>query len=37
MKLTLAPLQSVIEVLDDELANADQQFEALVGSDPVVK
>jgi transposase len=37
MKLTLAPLRSVIEILDDELANADQQFEALVGSDPLVK
>jgi transposase len=37
MKLTLAPLQSVIEILDDELANADQQFEGLVASDPVVK
>lgn len=37
MKITLSPLRSVIEVLDDELENADQQFESLVESDPVVK
>ena len=37
MKTTLLPLRSVIEVLDDELAKADQQFQALVTADPVVK
>jgi transposase len=37
MKTTLSPLRSVIEVLDDELAEADAQFEALVESDPMVK
>jgi len=37
MQMTLSPLRSVIEMLNDELATADQQFEALVDSDPVVK
>jgi transposase len=37
MQMTLSPLRSVIEVLDDELATADEQFGALVDSDPVVK
>jgi transposase len=37
MKTTLLPLRSVIEVLDDELASADQQFAALVANDAVVK
>jgi transposase len=37
MKTTLSPLRSVIEILDDELANADAQFEALVVADPIVK
>src|SRR5262245_36585309 len=37
MKATLSPLRSVIEILDDELVNADEQFEALVAADPMVK
>src|SRR5262245_34034587 len=37
MKATLSPLRSVIEILDDELASADEQFAALVGTDPIVK
>ncbi len=37
MKTTLSPLRSLIDVVDDELANADQQFEALVAADPIVK
>jgi len=37
MKATLSPLRSVIEVVNDELADADAQFEALVESDPMVK
>jgi transposase len=37
MKKTLAPLRSVIEILDDELANADEEFAALVSRDPMVK
>jgi transposase len=37
MKTTLSPLRSVIEVCDDELAAADEQFEALVAADPMVK
>lgn len=37
MKTTLLPLRSVIEILDDELATADEQFEALVEDDPMVK
>jgi transposase len=34
---TLSPLRSVIEVIDDELARADDHFSALVAADPVVK
>ena len=37
MKTTLTPLRSVIELLDDELAEADAQFEKLVAADPEVK
>jgi transposase len=37
MQATLAPLRNVIEVLDDELLAADDEFEALVAADPVVK
>src|SRR5262245_27722105 len=37
MKATLSPLRSVIEILDDELVNADERFEALVAADPTVK
>jgi transposase len=37
MKATLSPLRSVIEVLDDELAEADAQFETLVASDSMVR
>lgn len=37
MKTTLSPLRSVIEILDDELLNADEQFEALVAAEPMVK
>lgn len=37
MKATLLPLRSVIAVLDDELASADKQFEALVAADQNVK
>jgi transposase len=37
MKTTLAPLRSLIDVADDELVNADEQFEALVAADPTVK
>jgi transposase len=37
MKTTLLPLRSVIEILDDELAKADEQFETLVAGDPTVK
>ena len=37
MKATLLPLRSVIEVLDDELASADDQFAALVTNDVMVK
>ena len=33
MKATLVPLRSIIEVLDDELASADDQFAALVAAD----
>jgi hypothetical protein len=36
MKTTLSPLQSVIEVLDDELTSADEQFAAMVAADPMV-
>lgn len=35
MTATLLPLRSVIEVLDDELAEADAQFATLVADDPV--
>ena len=35
MIATLVPLRSVIEVLDDELAAADDQFAKLVAADPV--
>jgi transposase len=37
MKGTLSPLRSVIEILDDELTSADEQFEALIATDPIVK
>ena len=37
MTATLLPLRSVIEVLDDELAAADDQFAKLVAEDPVAK
>jgi transposase len=37
MKATLLPLRSVIEVLDDELASADDQFTSMVSADAVVK
>lgn len=37
MQATLSPLRSVIEVLDDELAEADAQFETLVASDSMVR
>ena len=37
MKATLSPLRSIIEVCDDELAAADEQFDALVAGDPMVK
>lgn len=37
MKTTLSPLRTVIEVCNDELAGADEQFEALVATDPMVK
>ena len=37
MTATLLPLRSVIEVLDDELASADEPFEALVATDPSIK
>jgi transposase len=37
MSATLSPLRSVIEILDDELVNADEQFKALVAADPMVK
>jgi transposase len=37
MLATLLPLRSVIEVLDDELAAADDRFAALVAEDVVVK
>jgi transposase len=36
MKTTLSPLRSIIEVLDDELVNADEGFETMAGADPVV-
>jgi transposase len=37
IKMTLAPLCSLIETLDKELATADAQFEELAGGDPTVK
>jgi transposase len=37
MTTTLAPLRSVIEILNDELESADDQFKALVEADPLVK
>jgi transposase len=37
MTATLLPLRSVIEVLNDELASADERFEKLVAGDPIVK
>ncbi len=37
MVATLLPLRSVIEVLDDELAAADDRFAALVAGDPVAQ
>jgi transposase len=37
MKVTLLPLRSVIEVLDDELASADDRFAALGAHDVVVR
>ena len=37
MKETFSPLRSVIEILDDELVSADEQFAALVETDPLVK
>jgi transposase len=37
MRATLLPLRSVIEVLDDELASADDRFAAMVADDVVVK
>jgi transposase len=37
MTATLLPLRSVIEVLDDELAAADDQFAKLVAGDPSAK
>jgi len=37
MKATLLPLRSVLEVLDDELASADDRFAAMVANDVVVK
>jgi transposase len=37
LKETLSPLHSVIEVLDDEIATADERIEALVAADATVK
>jgi transposase len=37
VKATLAPLRSVIDVVDDELAAADERFDAQVAADPAVK
>jgi len=34
---TLAPVRKVMEVLDQELVQADAQFEALIEDDPIVK
>ena len=37
MQTTLAPLRSLIEIVDDERVNADEQVQALVAGDPTVK
>jgi hypothetical protein len=37
MTTTLAPLRSLIDILDDELVKADDQFQALVAGDPTGK
>lgn len=37
MKATLSPLRGAIEVLDNELASADERFETMVAADPTVK
>src|SRR5262249_1980991 len=37
MKTTVSALRSVIEILDNELVNADEQCAALVAADPMVK
>jgi transposase len=37
LKDTLSPLRSLIEILDDEIANADERFAALVATDVTVK
>jgi transposase len=37
MQESLAPLHHVMEILDEELAQADARFAALMGEDPVVK
>ena len=37
MKATLSPLRNIIDVCDDELAAADEKFEAMVAGDPMVK
>ena len=37
MKRTLAPLYSLIEVLDDEIATADDRFAAIVEDDPALQ
>jgi transposase len=37
MNTTLTPLRSVIELLDDELARADEQLATMVAADPMVK
>jgi transposase len=34
---SLVPVRSVMELLNQELADADQRFEALVAEDPIVK
>jgi transposase len=37
MKTTLAPLRSLIDLVDDELVTADEQLQVLVAGDPTVK
>jgi transposase len=37
IEATLSPVRKVMEVLDQELAQADAQFETLIADDPVVK